>query len=153
MGIAQTIITNSPQETQTIGQTLAASLMQRKKKGETLPSICLYGELGAGKTVITQGIGKGLGLPFRLVSPTFIISKQYKGNEIIPYINHVDLYRIEGEQSLQSLGIEEMINDTDAVTIIEWADRLGTMLPKKRIDVAITATGDTKRNILITYDQ
>ncbi len=135
MGNAQTIITKSAKETQEVGERLAASIVN----DSSLPRICcLYGELGTGKTVFTQGFAKGLGLPSRLVSPTFIIIKRYDLKKYKQFFYHVDLYRLQKMEDIESLGLDEIFNDKDAVIVIEWAERLGAHLPKSRIDIHIT---------------
>jgi len=126
---------------------LATSLI---KRGDAPLCICLYGDLGAGKTVLAQGFAKGLGLPDRLVSPTFLIVKQYNligGKKF----NHMDLYRISGKKDLVGIGLDEMIQDSHAITLIEWAERLGEQMPHRRIDIHIRNMSEQERKITIAY--
>ena len=147
MANTQTIISNSPQETQKVGERLATSILNDR----FLPRICcLYGELGAGKTVFTQGFAKGLGLPSRLVSPTFIIIRRYDLKNDVRFFYHVDLYRLQKIEDIESLGIFEIFDDKDAIIVIEWAERLGAHLPKHRMDVRLAISGDEER--VITYE-
>ncbi len=146
MGNTQTIITKNPEETQKVGEKLATSIVN----DSSFPRICcLYGELGAGKTVFTQGFAKGLGLPSRLVSPTFIIIKRYDLKNYAEYFYHVDLYRLQKMEDIEHLGLFEIFNDKHAIIVIEWADRLGIHVPKVRVDIHLKAISDGER--MITY--
>lgn len=152
MDNTQTIITKNAKETQKLGEKLAAYITGAKKEGTQVPHIvCLYGELGAGKTVFTQGFAKGLGLPSRLVSPTFIIVRRYDLQNYAQYFYHVDLYRLEKMKDIDGLGLKEIFDDKQVVVVVEWAERLGKLLPAKRIDVTWErVVGDT-RTITISY--
>ncbi len=119
-------ITKTEKETFALGKNLGKSL----KGGEL---IALIGNLGAGKTVFTQGVAKGLGVTKQVNSPTFVIMKIYntnKKNKAIKNLCHVDAYRITTMNELNSLGLDEYINSNESVVVIEWADKL-KRLPKK----------------------
>lgn len=125
-------ITNETKETITLGEKIGKNL----KKGAI---ICLYGQLGSGKTTFVQGIAKGLGIQKRLISPTFIILRTYdinptSGSRIINFY-HVDLYRTEGEDDVRGIGLDEILKNKEDIVAIEWAEKLGDLLPKKRIDI------------------
>ncbi len=145
-------ITKNAEETQKIGQKLADYLI--RKGSATLPHIiCLYGDLGMGKTTFVQGFAKGLGITSRLLSPTFIIVRRQQLTSIDRHFFHLDLYRLASEQSIQELGIQEMFDDEKNIVIIEWAERLGGLLPEKRIDIRFTlGDSQSQRRIEITYD-
>ena len=132
--------TNSPEETQKLAKNFAKSL----KNGDV---VLLYGDLGSGKTQFFKGLAKGLGIKERVTSPTFVFIKTYKVGKRI--INHVDLYRAEKSSDLEEIGIEEIMSN-DAITVIEWADRLEGRVPKKRIDVLIEPKDEKRRKIRIT---
>ncbi len=100
----------------------------------------LEGELGAGKTTFTKGIGKGLGIKKVINSPTFTIVKVYKGNKTL---YHFDAYRLEGQN--EELGFEEMFED-DGVCVIEWARYIEDILPKERLEVHIIKNEDQTRS-------
>ena len=125
--------TASEQETQNLGEKLAATL----KAGNV---VCLYGDLGAGKSVFVRGIAKGLGITKRILSPTFVIMRSYPG------LLHLDLYRID---DFRSLGLDEIF-DGKEIKVIEWAEKLGAAIPQKRIDVRIKKVNETTRKITIT---
>jgi len=154
MDNTQTIITNNAKETQRLGEELAAYIIKGRKEGTGVPQIlCLYGELGAGKTVFAQGFAKGLGLPSRLVSPTFIIIRRYDIEKYAQYLYHVDLYRLHKIEDIQGLGLTELFNDKHAIVVVEWAERLGRLLPRKRIDVRWEKVVDDTRTITISYER
>lgn len=137
-----TCISNNAAETIAIGEGLAAGL----KPGDV---IALVGELGAGKTVLTKGIAKGLGVKdVRYVnSPTFVVIKEYKGK--LP-LYHFDLYRLDHPSMLDSENYEEYFYG-DGVCVIEWADKIRAILPKKRIEVKLSVMGENNRKIEIVH--
>ncbi|MBI2621302.1 MAG: tRNA (adenosine(37)-N6)-threonylcarbamoyltransferase complex ATPase subunit type 1 TsaE [Candidatus Levybacteria bacterium] len=112
------IITRGSGETEILGSEFSKKL----KVGDV---ILLFGELGAGKTTFVKGVAEGLGITERIASPTFVLLRSHRVNRNnIKNLNHVDLYRIEKPQELESLGLPEIIEQEGSVTIIEWADRL-----------------------------
>ena len=110
--------------------------------------ITVSGELGSGKTRLTQGIAKGLQVPeeFVVTSPTFAIVNEYPGRI---RLYHVDLYRIVDSSELEDIGLEEILA-ADGVTVIEWADRLSDELPSERVDIAISVLDETTREFCLT---
>lgn len=108
--------------------------------------VALTGDLGSGKTVVVQGVARGLGFRGRVTSPTFIIVREYRA-EFVVY--HVDLYRIENAGSLAGVGYREIFYG-DGVTIVEWADRVPELLPDDRLDVRISVDGPTDRRFTVT---
>lgn len=133
-------ISKSPDETIKIAECLAKKL----KKGNF---ISLNGELGAGKTIFTKGVAKGLGVKFYnyVNSPTFVIVKEYKGR--LP-LYHFDVYRIDSPDELINVGFERYFYDK-GVTVCEWADKIKSILPNERIEVSIKNLGKQKRLISI----
>ncbi len=136
--MVQTLTSESPDETQAAGATLAESL----EPGDV---VALTGELGAGKTCFTQGLARGLGVTRRAVSPTFVLVNEYRGR--LP-VHHVDAYRTDSLTELLDLGLEELFSG-DGVTIVEWADKLRPLLPPHTISVHIEGVGDEPRRITI----
>jgi tRNA threonylcarbamoyladenosine biosynthesis protein TsaE len=92
--------------------------------------IGLVGDLGAGKTALTQGVARALGAP-AATSPTFTIVNEYRGGRV-PVV-HADLYRIERDRDLDELGLDEQIRRGDAVVLIEWVDRYPQVLPREHV--------------------
>ena len=110
--------------------------------------ITLEGPLGAGKTALTQAIARGLGVDPRIyvTSPTFSLLHEYQGR--IP-LYHMDLYRLAGENEIESLGFSEYFY-SDGLTVIEWPDRLGSLMPPERLHVALAISGETSRTANLT---
>ena len=143
--MSQKHITHSFEETRALGEELSKQL----RGGEV---ICLYGNLGAGKTTFTQGLAKGLGIARNIISPTFIIMRTYdiqaSHNDVTAkQLYHVDLYRIETEHDIEGLGILDLIGDPEAVVLIEWPEKIAHLLPENRREVHFTYLKDDDREI------
>ena len=138
------LITTSPQETAHIGQEFGNWV---REKG--IHIVCLYGELGSGKTTFAQGFAKGLGITTRLLSPTFIIVRRYPIPRQAGFLYHIDLYRIEGEKAFFGLGLPEILANSDSIVLVEWAEKLTGLLPKERIDIRFSVSGDGKHQVSI----
>lgn len=108
--------------------------------------ICLDGDLGAGKTTLTQFIAKEFGVNGYITSPTFTIIKEYDGR--LP-LYHMDVYRIGSEVEMYDLGYDEYIY-SNGVTIIEWSINIKNMLPENRINIEIQRIDDESRMFNIT---
>lgn len=107
--------------------------------------ICLFGELGSGKTVLAKGIAQGLGIEGRkVVSPSYVLIRQHSKGKIPLY--HFDLYRLKTPDDILALGYEEYLND-EAVSVIEWADRLSYLMPKEFLKVELFVKADSKRKL------
>jgi len=113
--------------------------------------IGLTGNLGAGKTVFTKGLALGLGIKKNIVSPTFVLVKVYpvKKHRTIRTLFHIDAYRLESADDLMTIGVSEYFKQPDAVTIIEWADKIKKNLPKKARSIEIKQTDKNIREILV----
>ena len=136
-----TICTTNAEETIDLGEKLGRLLAP----GDV---IALFGDLGAGKTTLTKGIAVGLGLTADIHSPTFTLIHEHPG--AVP-LYHVDLYRLSSQEEIETLGLEEYIY-SDGVTIIEWADRMKSLLPKDRLDITLRMLGDTERELTFETD-
>lgn len=119
--------TISPHETERVGALLGALLVP----GDV---ICLYGDLGAGKTCFARGVARGLGVEEVVTSPTFTLINEYKGR--LP-IYHMDSYRLEGINDVEDIGYEEYFYG-EGVTLLEWPERIKEILPSERLNVYIT---------------
>lgn len=136
-------ISNNSDDTAKIGKKIAVRL----KGGEVL---CLYGELGAGKSVFTRALIHYFLPGIRVLSPTFIIVRQYDiemNNKKTIY--HLDLYRLTNNTEFQDLGITENFHQPDTILVIEWADRIKDILPAKRTDIIFKIIGENQREILV----
>ena len=143
------IITHSAAATQALGQLLGRSLLP----GQV---VALSGDLGAGKTTFAQGIGRGLGVTERITSPTFTLVNEYVGRDGVTLI-HTDSYRL-GEMTSTSAGLEaatfgmdEILDRPDAVIVIEWAERLRSLLPDEYVEVQLAQLPDDEEARQIAF--
>jgi tRNA threonylcarbamoyladenosine biosynthesis protein TsaE len=116
----------------------------------TEPTVLLLsGDLGAGKTVFTKGIAAGLDIdPAEVNSPTFTLVNAHEGRL---RLYHLDLYRLAGEwEEIYALGLDEMLNEDNAVVLIEWAERLGAFQIPNATRVQIVEAGEDARRIVMT---
>ena len=125
-------LTRNASETLLFGRELAAALAP----GDL---VALEGDLGTGKTCLVQGICAGLGVEEVVNSPTFVLLNVYDGSEEHGglRIYHFDLYRLETVDELADIGAGQFFHEADAVTLVEWADRLPELLPAKRWQVRL----------------
>ncbi|MBU2540642.1 MAG: tRNA (adenosine(37)-N6)-threonylcarbamoyltransferase complex ATPase subunit type 1 TsaE [Candidatus Omnitrophica bacterium] len=131
------ITTTSPRKTFDFGVFIAHQL----NKGDI---ICLFGQLGSGKTVLIKGIASGLEIAKDIVSsPSFVLLKQYKGSMVL---NHFDLFRLKKIEEILDLGFEEYVYSND-ISVIEWAERLGDCLPQDFLGIKLTILGANKRRL------
>ncbi len=117
---------NSAKDTKNIARAMA----KRLEPGDVL---CIYGDLGAGKTAFTQGLAAGLGVEGIVSSPTFTIVNCYEGR--LP-LYHFDTYRIADCDEMDDIGYEEYVYG-DGVTVIEWPEMIREILPERRYDIRI----------------
>jgi tRNA threonylcarbamoyladenosine biosynthesis protein TsaE len=133
----RTFITRSEEETIALAAELAREWMPPR-------CVVLSGNLGAGKTTFAKGVAEGLGAAAadEISSPTFALIHEHGGG----LLYHVDLYRLETEAEVGSLGLEEILA-RDAVVLLEWAERFPRLLPEERIEVRIETGEDETRRI------
>jgi len=125
-------------ETYDIGRMIGKQL----KRGDI---VCLMGELGTGKTMLTKGLAAGSGVKDYVTSPSFKLINEYKGR--IKFY-HFDLYRLSGISDVAELGYREYFYG-NGITVIEWAGKMRKWLPEQRIDVFMAGSGETLRRIRI----
>jgi tRNA threonylcarbamoyladenosine biosynthesis protein TsaE len=131
--------THSVEETRALAEDLGRTLL---RPGDL---VVLAGELGSGKTVFAQGVARGLGVTEPVVSPTFTIVREYEGR--VPFA-HVDIYRIDRLQELHDLGFDELLDDR--VTLVEWGDAAGPLLPNEWLEVHLVPAGEDEREIRLS---
>jgi tRNA threonylcarbamoyladenosine biosynthesis protein TsaE len=136
--VERSVVTHSTEETIALGRRLG----RVARPGDL---VCLWGDLGAGKTQLAKGFALGLGIDATITSPTFILMAEYPGR--IPLF-HVDLYRLADAADALAGGV---IDDrqADGLTVVEWPDRMGDVLPAARLDVRIDGSADEPRTIAI----
>jgi tRNA threonylcarbamoyladenosine biosynthesis protein TsaE len=138
MAHRRTVVSDSAAATAEAGEALARTL----GPGDV---VALTGELGAGKTCFVQGLVRGLGATGRATSPTFVLVNEYRGH--LP-IHHVDAYRTTSLTELLEIGLDELMSG-EGITVVEWADKLHSLLPARTIFVRIDGVGDERREITI----
>src|SRR4051812_20996781 len=127
--------THSAGETVDLGRAIAHQLPPKA-------TVLLIGNLGAGKTTLTQGIVEGLGAAPReeVSSPTFTLIHEYS-----PRVYHIDLYRLDTEAEVATLGLDDLF-DKEAVILIEWGERFPKLMPENRVEIRIETTADDERH-------
>ncbi len=121
---------------------LAKTIAKELKGGDCLG---LIGNLGTGKTTLTQSIGKALGIKQAMSSPTFVLMKIYPVNKKgINQLCHIDAYRLTSMADLEAIGAKDYIGDPKTVTIIEWADKVVKLLPVSSKIIKISHNNGTR---------
>ncbi|MCL4359751.1 tRNA (adenosine(37)-N6)-threonylcarbamoyltransferase complex ATPase subunit type 1 TsaE [Patescibacteria group bacterium] len=142
-------ITRSAAETADFGSEIGQKLAGEKGRAGVARVYCLYGALGSGKTTFVRGFARGLGISCRLPSPTFIIVRRYRLlNNFGSFLYHLDLYRLPSAEALDSLGITEIFSDPQHIVIVEWAEKLGCVLPGERTDVRFSVFDNGTHQII-----
>lgn len=136
MTAALDIVSRAPDETRKVGAALAELLVP----GDV---VSLTGDLGAGKTAFVQGAARALGVDQPVVSPTFVLVREYRGD--VP-VYHVDVYRLDRIQEVLDLGFEDLL-DPSGVVFIEWGDAIDALLPDDHLRVEIIS-GDEEARLL-----
>lgn len=134
----QEIITKNAEETRKLGLKLS-----KKINGGEI--ICLEGELGSGKTTFSQGILEGLGAEKPYTSPTFLVMKKYDiENNNIKNVYHIDTYRVE-EGDVLDLGWEEITKSSENIVIVEWPERINSIIPGKSLRISFKSVDKDQR--------
>ena len=131
------IISKSPMDTAAIGDKIGRHL-----SGGMV--ICLYGDLGAGKTLFVQNLAKGLDIEEEVTSPTFNLMNVYEGR--MP-LYHFDLYRLETEEELEEIVFYEYLEEPEGIVVIEWPNKFPESMPDDYVEVSIERTGETGRKL------
>ena len=142
----QVIITRSREESEQFGAALARTL----QPGSV---VAMYGNLGAGKTVIARGFARGLGITEAVSSPTYTIVQEYDIPNSDQRFYHLDLYRIADEHAALGFGVDEFLSDPDAWTLLEWPVRIAGILPPETVSLSIEALDDSTRQITLQFNK
>ena len=137
-------ITHSAEETIALGRELAPTLKDAR-------IVILCGDLGAGKTTLVKGIAEGLQAASRddITSPTFTLIHEFRGPEVTLY--HVDLYRIETERELQTLGLDELFAERGNLVLLEWGEKFARFQRERDVEIAIERRGEQERRIVVHF--
>lgn len=134
------LIASGAEETRRIGEAI----------GRWAPDgtvLLLHGDLGAGKTTLTQGIARGLGVSEPIQSPTFTLVAEHDGARLRLY--HLDLYRLSSPDELESLGFDQFLEPSGAIAVIEWPERAGGWLPDAYLLIELSPAGPDRRRIAV----
>lgn len=143
MTVAQEQLLAGPGRTLALGRRLGRLL----RVGDFL---ALTGPLGAGKTQLIKGVAAGLGVPLEqpVVSPTFVLVREYVGRL---KLYHIDAYRLTGAAELLALGVDELLAEPDSVVAVEWADRVADAVPAGAAWIDLEHAGRTQRRVRIRW--
>lgn len=130
----------SSDDTEQLAEKIGAQL----KGGEVIE---LVSDLGGGKTTFVRGLARGAGSTDHVASPTFTISKVYKGKHV--ELHHFDFYRLP-DPGLMEYEIQDVLDDPTTAIVVEWADVLAHILPANRLTICFKNTGDEQRELEIT---
>jgi len=133
-------VSRSPEQTRRLGAHLGTLL-------EGGDIVCLEGILGSGKTRFAQGVGRGWGVSQTLVSPSYVLIREYRRPEDPITLYHIDLYRIGSVDEALGLGLYELLGDESAVCVIEWAERIHSLVPSEHLWIRLEANNSTRRRL------
>ena len=131
---------------------ISRSTAQTRRLGARLGSllrggdvVALQGDLGAGKTVFTQGIGRGWGALSHLLSPTYVLIRRHERPQDEIRLYHIDLYRLNSVEEAIDLGLEELLGDPAAICVLEWADEAAEIMPEECLWVTLQWLDEYRR--------
>jgi tRNA threonylcarbamoyladenosine biosynthesis protein TsaE len=136
-------ITHSAEETVALGCKLAPTLKSARM-------VILRGDLGAGKTTLVKGIAEGLRAASQddVTSPTFTLIHEFRGPEVNLF--HVDLYRVDTQRELDTLGLDELFAEEGNLVLLEWGEKFLRFVKERDVEIYIQRLGDRKRSIKVT---
>ncbi len=142
------MISQSPEQTKKIAEILIKTVLKQPEKSPRI--FCLQGDLGAGKTTFIQGVARALKIKNKILSPTFVIMKNFKISAK-PFNNifHIDCYRFDKPEEILALNFSEIINNSRNLVFIEWPERIAKFLPKNAVWLRFKVKGKNKREIKI----
>jgi tRNA threonylcarbamoyladenosine biosynthesis protein TsaE len=138
-------ITHSAEETIAFGRSLAAELIPPLL-------ILLRGDLGAGKTTLVKGIAEGFQAASAddVTSPTFTLVHEYRGPRATLY--HIDLYRVDTERELETLGLDDLLGPT-SILLIEWGEKFARFVRERNVEIVLQRTGESDRRIQVVESE
>ena len=146
------IIANSPRETKKVGLALAFALEKEPINPKQAFIVALEGDLGSGKTTFIQGLAQGLKVKENILSPTFVIQKDFS-LQLKNFKNfyHIDAYRLKNPEELLELGFKDLIRNQENLIVIEWADKVKRILPRDILKIRFINLEKNKRKIIIYF--
>jgi tRNA threonylcarbamoyladenosine biosynthesis protein TsaE len=147
----KTITTHSAEETQSLGAKYAQDLWKTTKRYEALV-VALQGELGSGKTTFAQGFAQGLHIKENVLSPTFVIIKEYKASEARK-LYHIDCYRLKDSKDLLELGWQEIAQNPKNIILLEWPEYVKDILPEDTFWLEFSSGDGEERTITVRHEK
>lgn len=155
--VNQTILTKTARQTEKMGEKLARKIIKINPINQAI-CLCLFGNLGSGKTTFAKGFALGLGIKDKITSPTFVILKSFKiikatnnkkqiTNNNYEQFYHIDAYRLKNKKDVDILGLKEILACPKNIVLIEWPEVLKGILPKKRVDLVFNCKNLKARKI------
>ncbi|MCP5095995.1 MAG: tRNA (adenosine(37)-N6)-threonylcarbamoyltransferase complex ATPase subunit type 1 TsaE [Chloroflexi bacterium] len=132
-------VSNSVEQTERLGLRLGQLLQPHDL-------VCLVGDLGAGKTAMARGVGRGWGTAYRVTSPTYMLINEYPRVHDGRILYHIDCYRLNGESDIETVGFEDVLDGNGAV-MIEWPERIESWLPADRLHIELAHVTETRRKL------
>ena len=143
------IVAKSSKETKKAGMALGQILGREPLSNKALV-VALEGDLGSGKTTFIQGLAQGLKVKENILSPTFVIQKDFLLKlKNFKNLYHIDAYRLKNPEELLELGFKDLIGNSENLIVIEWADKIKKILPKNILKIEFTNLEKNKRKIII----
>lgn len=145
MHVMQTRTIHEESELSSIANEVLASLVPK----ETAHTLALTGDLGVGKTAFTKALARVLGVQNEITSPTFVIMKTYPipQHPFLKHLTHIDAYRIESDDEMRILGFEELISDPSRLIVIEWPERIQSVIPADAGTISLAIVNGNERTI------
>lgn len=143
------------EETIKLGKKLALDFLESEQHRKSALVIVLEGDLGAGKTTITQGFAQALGVESWIKSPTFVLMREHKINRENTKLNslttliHIDCYRVDNPDALTEIGLKDILADPQNIVFIEWGEKIAKLLPKNTIRIKIKHLKENERKIIV----
>jgi tRNA threonylcarbamoyladenosine biosynthesis protein TsaE len=132
---------------------ISSSVAQTERLGVRLGELlaahdllCLSGELGAGKTALARGVGRGWGTPLRVTSPTFTLVNEYPRAHDGRILYHIDCYRLKTAVEIETVGIADILDGNGAI-MVEWPERIATLLPEDSLWITLEYLSETRRTL------
>jgi len=132
-------------------QNIAQTFRLGRQLGELLAAgdvVCLSGNLGAGKTVFTKGIGEGWGAQEGVTSPTFTLIHEHRRQQDGQVLYHIDCYRLQSARDAWGIGLDELLNGA-GVAVIEWPENISDVLPEERLWITLSILDDNQRQLAL----